>query len=153
VVRDPPLMLMVLPLAGLDMPVKEEELSKEVFESLGPQDLINKVKHMGYLVMTPDELQAEIQKALSEVKEEVPTVIVENPAPVNEGVEKGVDSEEPSAMESLEQMYFESPESLTKQELVFYAKHRFGLKLKMTQKEATMIKLINEAKAEFDKAE
>lgn len=121
--------------ALLDIPVKEEELTQKVFDSLGPQDLINKVKHMGYLVMTPDELNAEVQKAVSEVKEEVPAVVVDPP-------------EEEKSLEVLEQMYFESPESLHKKELVIYAKSRFGIKLTMTMKESTMIGKINEAKAE-----
>jgi len=123
--------------ALLDLPEEKPEISPEVAESLSPGDLVAKCRELGYIVLTPDELEAEINKAVSEAVE------ADN-APVID--EDGEENEE----QRRERVFFQNPTDLTKEELKQYADERYSLSLSMNMKEATMIEKITEAKAEAD---
>ncbi len=55
------------------------------------------------------------------------------------------EEKEPLSAESLFEIFSEDPERLTKDELVFLAKERYGIELHKRSKESTMIEKIKEA--------
>ena len=101
-----------------ELEVKEVEVTAEEVEAMSPNQLVKKVKAMGFHVLTDVELAAKIAEA--------------TPQPVDNNIEPLINR------------YIPSPTSLTKEELVVLGAD-YGLKLKMTMNEATMIGHINEA--------
>ena len=114
--------------ALLDLPPKQIEIEAEKAKNMAPDELIGLVKSMGFVVMTPEELQAEIAKAVASS--------LDDPLASNDEV-----SDELMAMAKV---FSEDPEALTKDELIVLGKS-FDVPLTKAMKEATMIEKITEA--------
>lgn len=110
-------------------------IDKKIAETLSITDFIAKVKEAGFRVLTKIELEAEINKAVSEDREAIAKVAEDKAA-----------ASELAKFQNYEKTFFESPKDLTKPELIEYALKRSGgeLRLSSTLKEQTMIDRIAE---------
>lgn len=162
--------------ARLNLP-KEDSLNvtSEQFERMRPEDHVSKVKGYGFIVLTPEQLQAEINKMVSthiDIKHFTDEALIEEAErrglkeggepvedeevdelagieSINEEVEEDapVDelTDEPNELDELLNQFNEDPESLTKPELVKLGNEMFTLGLRANMLEATLIEKINAA--------
>ena len=136
--------------ALLDLPEPEPELiTEEQAEALTPADLVYKCKALGYHVLTDIELEAQVNKSVEEAlvqlsaEAEASTVTIAGVGVGAPAVSDDITTDDSTNddEESIRNRFIQSPTSLTKEELVVFGAE-LGLKLKMTQKEQTMIDLI-----------
>lgn len=158
--------------ARLNLP-KEDSLNvtSDQFERMRPEDHVAKVKGYGFIVLTPEQLQAEINKMVSthidikhftdealieeaerrglkEGGEPVEDEEVDELAGIESSNEDAPDAElvdEPNELDELLNQFNEDPESLTKPELVKLGNEMFTLGLRSNMLEATLIEKINTA--------
>jgi len=139
--------------ALLDLPEPEPELiTEEQAEALTPADLVYKCKALGYHVLTDIELEAQVNKSVeealvqlsAEAEAEASTVTIAGVGVGAPAVSDDITTDDSTndSEESIRNRFIQSPTSLTKEELVVFGAE-LGLKLKMTQKEQTMIDLIS----------
>ena len=111
----------------LDLPDKKPELTvtEEQARKASPDQVIAMIKNLGFLVMTPEEFEAEVNKrAFSDSKPTEAQVTLDG------------------ELIEYQNVFDSEPTELTKEELVYLgnAKHKLGLRMNM--KEATLIEKI-----------
>ena len=129
----------------LDIPEEEPVISMEDAKNANPQDIIELVKSMGFMVVTPDQLKAEANKMASVVLD---IEKFSDEALIAEAERRGLkDSDEgptDTEGEPLINRFIQSPTDLTKEELVTLgAEYKLGLRMNFS--EQTMIDKITEA--------
>lgn len=139
--------------ALLDLPVNMDTgLTLEKVNNADPKELISVIEGYGFIVLTPEQLAAQAEKmanaALNADNLTDATVLEQAKLRgfVGDDVELEEKDHEEEVLLSVEEQFEVEPEVLTKPELIQYGNEVFGLELKMTMKEATLIDKIKEAK-------
>lgn len=121
----------------------ESPLTAEQTERARPEDLVGIVKGMGFNVLTDEQLEAEIVKATINGGQFDITTLPD--AALCAEIDRRNGNASAAIVDSLADRFREDPLAMNKEDLVVYGKEAFGLKLKMTMKEETLINRINEA--------
>ena len=111
----------------LELPDKKPELTvtEEQARKASPDQVIAMIKNLGFLVMTPEEFEAEVNKrAFTDSK----------PTEAQEALN--------GELEDYQVAFDEEPTDLTKEELVYLGNAKYKLGLRMNMKEATLIEKI-----------
>jgi len=131
--------------AQLDLPEDNSVgITVEQAENADPTHLKIMLEKIGFIVMTPEQLKAEVNKLVDthiDIKEFTDEAIIE------EAERRGLKESNIVADElnSLLDRFNENPEALNKDELVALGNNGYALGLRSNMKEATLIAKINEA--------
>lgn len=120
--------------ASLEIDADTPVITKEQSQNIGPDELIGLVKHLGYVVMTPVEFDAALEKAKNSAYDEL--LPVNSPAP-----EPTVDNTPVAEPYNPADLWKSGPEKMTKEELVEYGK-RLNLNVTRSMNESTLIEKI-----------
>lgn len=146
--------------AQLDLPEKELELTTEQVQRMRPEDLKAMLESYGFIVLTPEQLTAEVNKLVSthiDITEFTDDALIEEAERrglkeggdtknqlMLDGSEEFINTTEIMSTEELLEKFEEDPKSLTKEEHIILGKE-LGLKLRINFGEDTMISKIKEA--------
>lgn len=146
--------------AQLDLPEKELELTTEQVQNMRPEDLKAMLESYGFIVLTPEQLTAEVNKLVNvhiDIKEFTDEALIaeaerrglkEGGEVIEEddtdGTEEFINTSEIKEDEDLLAKFKVDAKSLTKEEHIILGK-TLGLTLRINFGEDTMINKINEA--------
>lgn len=124
--------------AKLDLPPEEKtDVTAEQVQNMAPDEIVGFVRAMGFVVMTPDELEAEKVKAREIALAE---------ASVQHNVPEDIESEGVAQTEvAIAEVFASDPEALTKEQLIEFGNANYDLGLTRSMKEATLIEKIKAA--------
>ena len=146
--------------AQLDLPKEELELTTEQVQSMRPEDLKAMLESYGFIVLTPEQLKAEVNKLVDthiDIKEFTDEALIaeaerrglkEGGEAIEEddadGTEEFINTSEIKEDEDLLAKFKVDAKSLTKEEHIILGK-QLGVTLRINFGEDTMIKKITEA--------
>ena len=146
--------------AQLDLPKEELELTTEQVQNMRPEDLKAMLESYDFIVLTPEQLKAEVNKLVDvhiDIKEFTDEALIaeaerrglkEGGEPVEEtetdGTEEMINTTDIDQDEDLLAKFKSDAKSLTKEEHIILGK-QLGVTLRINFGEDTMIKKINEA--------
>jgi hypothetical protein len=135
--------------ARLDLPERSLELTTEQVEKLRPEDLIKMLQSYGFIVLTPEQLTAEVNKLVGahvDIEQFTDEAFIAEAE--RRGLKQSDDIEEPSEHEHYAQFVLDAVK-LSKPQLKELGLH-YGLKLSSTMSELTMINKIDEVVLAID---